>query len=953
MNHGRNGVILFVGYCLTAMFAFAGSSGKITGSVTDAGTKETLPGVSVIVDGSTLGGSTDVNGRYVILNVPPGMHWITASFVGYKKSHVKDVRVSVDFTTKLDIVLEEGNIEVDAIVVQAERNPLIRQDLTNPVAIISSETIGELPVTSIDQIIGLQAGTTVDDDGSIHIRGGYGNETAYTLNGININNPYANARSIGLATNAVQEVSVSVGTFNAEYGGALSGVVNYVTKDGGPIWTLGMKYYTGDHVSNRTSPFFNIDKFNGANINRAEATVGGPIIGDVLTFYGSGVYDWNGGYLYGTQFYAPQDSYLSREGFPSSDPRRGASTNPYYFGPLRNASTDSVGLPSGDGNIVPLNWRRSYNLQGNLSLQVAPTMKLKYEIIYDNDLRPRNAGNSAIFDSRYKPDGRNLNTEKGVFHSVEWTHSPSTNFFYTLKGSYITNDFTSRAYEDPGDPRYLPGFYLQRFPGTSFLTGGVDLFRQIRKTKTLAAKLDAVAQLWSIHEFKFGFEIRSHKIENTEYTLSFVDPQDLNAAVSITNAIAGHTYIPLVSIIPGGESNFIGFRFKPVQMATYLQDKIELFQSIILNLGLRYEYFDPAATYNPKITQEFAVPDPSNNYGKSSIPAKKKHMLSPRISVSYPITDRGTIRFSYGHFYQIGSLSSVYENPNYFARQNTVPTFGNANVNPQRSIQYELGLQQALSDNLKIEITGYYKDVNDYIFSQRILAGRGDLSYNVLTNLNYANTRGVSVALLKRRSPGDRLSATIDYTFQIADGNRTQPTEDVFYSEQRGQLSESYLVPFSFDRSHTITSTVTLSEPSDWSISAISYVRTGTPYTPSFPSNIVPITFVQNSDRQTVQWNVDLKAEKFFAVGGVRFSLFVQADNLFDTQNETSVYANSGKALFNIEQTVNTSRFVDIRNRIARGDPGLVPASAIDNYFASPANLNQPRLVRLGASFNF
>jgi len=388
-------------------------------------------------------------------------------------------------------------------------------------------------------------------------------------------------------------------------------------------------------------------------------------------------------------------------------------------------------------------------------------------------------------------------------------------------------------------------------------------------------------------------------------------------------------------------------------MAAYLQDKIELFQSIILNLGLRYEYFDPAAPYNPKLTQEFAVPDSNNNYGKNSIPAEKKHMMSPRISVSYPITDRGTIRFSYGHFYQIGSLSSVYRNPGYFATQNSVPTFGNANVNPQRSIQYELGLQQGLTDNLKIEITGYYKDVSDYIYSQRILVGRGDLSYNVLTNLNYASTRGVSIALLKRRSPGDRLSATIDYTFQISDGNRTQPTEDVFYSEQRGQLSESYLVPFFFDRSHTITSTVTLSEPNDWSISAISYVRTGTPYTPSFPSNIVPITFVQNSDRQTVQWNVDVKAEKFFTLGGVTFSLFVQADNLFDTQNETEVYANSGRALFNIEQTVNASRFIDIRNRIARGDPGLVPMSAIDNYFANPANLSQPRLLRLGTSINF
>ena len=932
---------------------FAGTTGKISGRITDGKTKEALPGVNVRVEGTTLGAVTNVEGRYVILNVQPGRVTVTASFIGYKKHQVKDIRVSSDFTTTLDIVLEQGDIELDAVVVQGERSPLIRKDLTNPVASVSSEAIAELPVTSIDQIIGLQAGTTVDDDGSIHIRGGYGNEIAYTLNGININNPYANSRSVGLATNAVQEVSISSGTFNAEYGSALSGVVNYVTKDGGSNLSFGLKYYTGDNVSNHTSPFFNIDKINPVNVNRTEATIGGPIIEDVLSFYGSGVYNWNGGYLYGIRLYKPEDGYLSREGFPSADPRRGTSSDPLYFGPLRNGQSDLVGLPSGDGAIVPLNWSRSYNLQGNLSLRVSSDMKLKYEIVYDNDLRPRNSGNSSLFNSRYRPDGRNLNAEKGWFHSVEWTHSPSTNFFYTIKGSYITNEFTSRAYESATDPRYLPSFYLAALPGTSFLTGGTDLYRQLRKTKTISGKIDAVAQLWDIHEFKAGFEFRSHRIDNTEYTLSFVNPVD-RTSVTISDALNGKNYVPYVSLLAGGESEFIGFDFKPLQLAAYLQDKIELFQSIILNLGLRYDYFDPAARYNPQLSQEFASPDSNNNYGKNSIPAKKKHMLSPRFSVSYPITDQGTIRFSYGHFYQLGSLSSVYQNPYYYGTQNSTPTFGNANVDPQRSVQYELGLQQGLTDNLKIEITGYYKDVRDYIYSQRILAGNnGDLSYRFLTNLNYANTRGVSISLLKRRSPGDIFSATVDYTFQIADGNRTEPVEEMYFSEKSGQLSETYLVPFSFDRSHTITSTVTLNQPDDWSVSAIGYVRTGTPYTPSFPSGIVPITFVQNSDRQTMQWNVDLKVEKYFNFSDMEFSLFVQVDNVFDTKNETSVYVNSGRALYNIEQVINPARFSSLRDRISRGQPGLIPMEALDSYYANPGNLSQPRLVRLGASFNF
>ena len=165
----------------------------------------------------------------------------------------------------------------------------------------------------------------------------------------------------------------------------------------------------------------------------------------------------------------------------------------------------------------------------------------------------------------------------------------------------------------------------------------------------------------------------------------------------------------------------------------------------------------------------------------------------------------------------------------------------------------------------------------------------------------------------------------------------------------QGRLNETYLVPFSFDRSHTVTSTIILSQPNDWAASFIGYVRTGTPYTPSFPSTVVPITFTQNSDRQPIQWNVDMKLEKFFSSQPVSFSLYLQVDNLFDVQNETDVYASTGRAL----STISSVSFVDLRNRINRGDVGMLPLHAIENYYARPGNVSQPRLVRIGVSVLF
>ena len=955
MNIVRSSIALFLALVLVCSITFAGSTGKISGKVTDAATREPLPSVNIVIEGTSLGVATNIEGQFVILNVPPGRHMVTASLLGYKRAQATNVRVSVDFTTPLDFALEEGNIEVDAIVVQAERSPLIRQDLTNPVASISAENIQELPITEISEVIGLQAGITVDNDGSIHIRGGYGNEIAYTLNGININNPYGNSRSVGLATNAVQEVSVSSGTFNAEYGSALSGVVNYVTKDGSARWGGSMRYFTGDHVSSRNELYPNVDNVNMANANRFELSFGGPVISDAVTFYGSGVYKYNGGYLYGYRLYLPEDSYLARGGFPTGDPRRGSQPDPYYFGPVRNPATDSIGAPGGDNALVPLNWSRGYNVQGNLSYRPTPETKVKYEFIYDFSEEPEDDSDeispeSSPFVSRYKPDGRALSTGKSYFHSIEWTHSPSTWMFYTLKGSYIVDIGTSRAFDSPNDPRYLPTFYLQQLPNTEFLTGGVELDRLYRKTTTIGAKFDMVAQLFDNHEVKAGAEVRSHTLEVESYTLQFRDPNDPNADPSFTNMLQnGNVFLPTVPTVEGG---YVSYKRKPLQLAAYVQDKIELFNSIILNLGVRYEFFKPAAQYNPAISEEYSTQDTIFLY-KNLTGASNKHMVSPRLSVSYPITDRGTIRFSYGHFYQIGSLSSLYRNPFFRAPGGIRPLFGNPDVEPQKSVQYELGLQQGLSEDLKIEITGYYKDVTDYIYSQRIITARGNLQYNLLTNLSYANTRGISISLLKRRNPNDLLTASLDYTFQVADGNRTEPTDELFYNQEQGRLSETYLVPFSFDRSHTITSTVTLSQSGDWAASMIGYIRTGTPYTPEFPANVVDITFVQNSDRRPVQWNIDLKLEKFFKLGSFDYSLFVQVDNLFDTENENSVYLNSGRALYNVEQTTNPTKFTDVRSRINRKDVGMIPMSAIDNYYANPGNLNAPRLVRIGASLLF
>lgn len=928
---------------------FAGSTGKVAGTVKDKETGEPLPFANVFIDGTSMGAASDIDGNFTILNVPPGIYSITASVVGYQKVTITDTRVNVDFTTRLEFELSSGSVTMEAVVVQGVRDPLIRQDLTNPTVAINAETIMELPVDQISDVIKLQAGVTVGDDGNIHMRGGFGNETAYTLNGVSLNDPYNNRKSVGLATNAVQEVSVSSGTFSAEYGNALSGLVNYVTKEGGNDFSFSLRGYAGDYVTSRNDLYANIDDINPLNRGRLEATVGGPLIFKPLKFFVSGIYENYDGLYYGERLYNTTDSYLSRESFDSgtddngnpNDERYGNASDPYWFNPY-GSETDS--LPTGDGEYVPMNSSTSLNLQGNLIFNISTLMKLRYEAVYN-----KGDWQNYSFAWKFNPDGRGTYYQDGLVQTLDFTHTVSQNVFYTLKGSYGYNQVQYYLYEDVNDPRYLPSLYELGISNTGFVAGGTHRYRSDRKTTTMTLKGDLVAQLGD-HELKFGFEGRGHNLKYESYNVEILNADESK----ISNADLLYPSQGLLRRKPTQSmALYTDYDKKPVDAALYVVDKMELAKSFILNVGLRYEYFDPKSQYNSNLSQELED-SLSGVMDANLVDAKAKHYLSPRLSISYPITAESVIRFSYGHFYQNGSLSSLYNNPNFFVTNvGSTPTFGNPNVEMQRSIQYELGLQQQIAPNLKMEVTGYYKDVRDYIYFQTVFTNTGR-QYSVLTNLAYSNVRGISFRLERRRSPEDIFYATMDYTYQIAEGNRTQPSNEIFFSEASGKQSETYLVPMSFNRSHVVNITFGLYQHDNWTLGLIYNLQSGKSYTPAYPSQIVPITFTQNSDSQLMQNNLDFKFEKFFKTGNFDWSLFLWVANVLDFQNELSVYSSTGRALSSVEETTDANSFNSIRNRINNEDPGLFGMNEIDGYYSvRPERVSRPREIRLGFSLLF
>ena len=919
--------------CLIIIFTLdllAGTTGKISGKITDATTGETLPSVNITIPGTQLGAISDINGNYVILNVPPGVYTVSASMVSYRKKEITDVRVNVDFTTTLDFQLETGSVDLPAVVIQGERNPLVRQDLTNPQVAITSESIQELPITSISEVLKLQAGVVQGNDGELHIRGGRANEISFTVNGVSINNPFDNSQGVGLATNAVQEVSLSSGTFSAEYGNALSGVVNFVTKEGGEKLTGSLRGFIGDYVSGNTELFENIDDIDPFNRIRGELTLGGkiPFTGNKLSFFISGVYSTDNGYMYGKNIYGTRDGFKYRNELSSTDPNYGASADPIVFNP------DGDGIASGDGSYVPMDISDSYNATAKLTYRITPTFKLDYDFLLDNS---EGKGYSRAY--RFNPYGVPTVYRQNISNSLGITHTVASYMFYTLKVAYTATDRKAYTFEDPYDPGYVPSNYSRYLPQTDILTGGTDLGRDYQKTNTLNIKLDGVAQMFEAHEFKAGMEARFYELDRTYYEMLYD-----------TLTIYTTPTIPTPDVQPDN-INYVYYNRKPVQLSAYVLDKIELAKSLIINLGLRAEYFAAKAKYNINLNEEISNQS-SVRVDNLLEDAEPKFKLSPRVSVSYPITDRGIIRFSYGHFYQNASLIRIYQNPLFTAPGSTTPTFGNPNLEPEKSIQYEMGLQQQISDDIKFDFTGFYKDVTNLLDMETYRAAKGDRTYNVISNINYANVKGVTFSIMKRRSMDDLLAFTLDYTFSMATGNRTDG-DAFFFDMQSGREMEKYFVPLAFDRTHVLNGTVSIGKNDNWNASFIFNMLTGTPYTPSVPYDSYPVIYLENSASRPLQWNVDVKLEKFFRFGSMNFSVFVQVDNVFDTENEVYVWANSGRSLYNADEERSRVNFADIRSRILRGDESMVPMSTIDNYYKRSEWLSAPRHIRLGLSILF
>lgn len=277
---------VFLIFLVLTINTFAGVTGKLAGVIKDSDTGEPLVGANILLEGTNFGAATNIDGEYVILNIHPGKYRVKISFIGYETTILTDVVIVVDQTTLLSVSLKPKTVQVGEVVVKAQR-AMIQRDLTSSISVVGREKIEALPITTFTELLSLQAGV-VGSGSSLHVRGGRSNEVAYMIDGMLVVDPLLGGLATQLNNDAIQEMSLLSGTFNAEYGNALSGVVNIVTRDGADRLTGKVEYRTSD---------FGIKKYSDLGERRVNGSLSGPLFFQPLKFFISAEQDKRGSYL--------------------------------------------------------------------------------------------------------------------------------------------------------------------------------------------------------------------------------------------------------------------------------------------------------------------------------------------------------------------------------------------------------------------------------------------------------------------------------------------------------------------------------------------------------------------------------------------------------------------------------------------------------------------------------
>jgi len=935
--------LLFI-FLLTLLpaFLFAATTGKIAGRVVDKETGEPLPAVNVTIDGTMMGAATDVNGEYFILNVPVGNYDLRARMISYKDLVVKDVRVKVDLTTRVDFKLEATVLDAaEEVTIIAER-PIIQKDMTSSRSITTGEEMIAAPVEDITDAVELTAGVSGEN-----FRGGREGEAVFMLDGIALVDPMTGDYESDIPIMAVEEMSVETGGFSAEYGNVQSGLVNIVMKEGGTNYSGAIRYKTNDFGNDDFNKNFvadfrtlkdqkdnkmYVDDFkHPENLKNLEFSLGGPEPITTYLFKNQIPGDLN--------FFLSGELFDSMERFPGQSNKKGSLGGKLSYRASPNLKFTLGGLftwrdrtdynhgwknttyESQIDSTNELNFGRDLNGDGAVSNIWVPGTDLNH----DGDITDSFSLLDHIPYFNYNTDNINLTI----------THQLSSKTFYELK---LSRYYTKRHYnideninedtdgdghldlfvngidvDGDGDDRHedLNGNGLWDWKQGN---GHCDLFRDENDNGYIDASEGQSRDQWVPWvDIPFG----RYRDTNDFYMYGYNENLSYNRArwnndakttyglkLNVTSQVThrhqlkaglSFDYMEIMShnvdLASGGNVYGENFTVFPRQGAFYAEDKME-YEGMILKVGLRYDFFDANyENYPEDVTKP--VPDSVNTVGgiiNNPVKVPMKANWSPRFGVSYPITTNDILRFTYGKYFQQPLLQYAFRNLT-FDLSGAFPIIGNANIDPERTTMYEVGWEHAFTDEIKLSTTGFYKDITGLVDTRQVFYTVANW-YGLYINGDYGNVRGFELTLTKRRSSSGFISGLINYTYSVAKGKSgsSRQNYDFAWAGNIIPTTDSYL---DWDERHVVKANLDLRVPEKGTLFGTTFLNgmgvnliwnygSGKPYSPPQRDREPDI----NTERLPYTMWTDLTFDKPIKLGkNMRMTFFVWINNLFNRRN--------------------------------------------------------------------
>ena len=562
-------------------------------------------------------------------------------------------------------------------------------------------------------------------------------------------------------------------------------------------------------------------------------------------------------------------------------------------------------------------FNKNWDVTAKLSWYITPSMKLIIPLRFN-----RRVQRSWASDYTYAMAGRNVLDDRTDQQTLIFTHQISPKFFYEVRASRFYkgrsysihgidghkltpghasefSDAYSIFYDEDISVDFGPQEYPTRRTVGGFYTplefvrydtladgrvkhvyrGSAEQYWSSNFQQSLQFKTDMTWQPNREHLLKLGVEYKKFGFEND------LLGQDVGGIKFLE-----YQYPWFATGYPSY------YHLKPEELAVYLQDRMD-FSDLILNIGVRLDYS------NSKGNAWTDWEDPTSEVKQG----KSKFQFSPRIGVGHPITDRATFHFNYGHFFQVPDYRDLYSNQ-HLDLNSPQPFFGWANMNAQRTISYETGVDYQLSDFWKIAVRAWAKENNDNAGSFRLTGfdpdSLGGYSYSIITNNDFGSSKGIDVEIDKRLS--DNYFLKIEYTFSQAKANQYYSWAGYWDGQTADtRAKKEYL--YRYDLPHQLNGMFGMQffkgagpgifgfKPFENSLMQYTLImRSGYPYTPSVGGQALE----PNTARRPMVYYVNATFRRdFMLFGKIRAGLIARINNLLDRKNVLSVYSETGNAI--------------------------------------------------------